>query len=445
MTPMPHRQQLGPTDIAQMSTRATDLLKIVRRQARRPFIVELAGTPKAGKTSVVASVESFFDRCGYRVHVLRERAASCPLSMKGHFFFNTWTTASMLAELLEVIDTDNDVVILDRGFFDALVWLDLQAQREQISAEERAVFEQFVRLDRWRTLVDAVVVLRVTPKVALEREGKGHIIERRGSLMNETSLNAFNASLDRTTDRAATWFALHLVPADDEADAKLVAARVVDAILPMLDARVDPSIAFVPRVAVEGMFGAGGFRRWSAADWTRITAAVRSAHRSSIEDDDDFVQLLACGIVTHDKGVFVFDRQTRDPRSRYGRGTIWHGPHVSHDDATPLEISHVHECLVQRFKDDLHLASPLPAHATPIGMVWLPDVGDGHHLGIAFPVEIASDATAEHLKEKKFRTRGRRPPQLSKFVPAADLLAQADDYDLEQWSRAILESGWPTT
>lgn len=440
---MAQLDKLGEAEITDLSARAKDLLKTVRRQARRPFIVELAGTPKAGKTSVIALVESFFDRCGYRVHVLRERAATCPLSMKGHFFFNTWTTASMLAELLEVVDTDNDIVILDRGFFDALVWLDLQAEREQITRDERQVFESFVRLGRWRTLVDAVVVLRVPPALALEREGKGHIVERRGSLMNEPSLTAFNESLDRTYARTADWFDLRLVCVDDGADAKLVAARVVDEVLPMLSARIDPRIAYLSRDTVEGMFGQGGFRPWSTSDWESVTQAVQSERRSKIEDEDGFVQLLACGIVTHGDGVFVFDRESRERGQRYGRGTIWHGPHVSHDDSAALEVRHVHECLAQRFTDDLHLASPLPANAEPIGMVWLPDVGGGHHLGIAFPVEIANDATAAHLEEKKFRTRGRRPPQLSKFVPAADLLARADDYDLERWSRAILESGWP--
>lgn len=140
---------------------ATQLLGVVRRQARRPFVVELTGTPKAGKTTVISLLEGFFDRTDYKVHVLRERAAKCPLSMKGHFFFNTWTTATMLAELLETIDTDHDLVIPDRGFFDALVWLELQVRRNQVTASEREVFERFVLLERWRKLVDAVLVLEV--------------------------------------------------------------------------------------------------------------------------------------------------------------------------------------------------------------------------------------------------------------------------------------------
>lgn len=89
-------------------------------------MLELTGTPKAGKTSTLNMLEGFFKAAGFRVSVLRERAAECPLLMKGHFFFNAWTTATMLAEVLESVESDADLLFLDRGFLDALIWLDLQ-------------------------------------------------------------------------------------------------------------------------------------------------------------------------------------------------------------------------------------------------------------------------------------------------------------------------------
>lgn len=104
---------------------AKSLLPVLHKQARRAFVLELTGTPKAGKTTSVNTLRSFFKECGYRVHLLNERAADCPLPMKGHFFFNAWTTATMLSEVLETYDTDVDLLILDRGFFDALIWLQL--------------------------------------------------------------------------------------------------------------------------------------------------------------------------------------------------------------------------------------------------------------------------------------------------------------------------------
>ncbi len=123
-----------------LKAHAEALLTILHAQARRPYFVELAGTPKAGKTTALHVLERFFKSCGYRVHTMRERAADCPIAMKGHFFFNTWTTCSMIAEVLAMIDTDTDVLVLDRGFFDALMWLELQHRRGQVTPEEKKVF-----------------------------------------------------------------------------------------------------------------------------------------------------------------------------------------------------------------------------------------------------------------------------------------------------------------
>jgi putative protein kinase ArgK-like GTPase of G3E family len=71
--------------ILQLETRARrtrDLLKF----ARRAFVLEFAGTPKSGKSTSVEAVRHFFSRNGFRVRVLAERAAMCPIPMKGHLF-----------------------------------------------------------------------------------------------------------------------------------------------------------------------------------------------------------------------------------------------------------------------------------------------------------------------------------------------------------------------
>ncbi|MBK8720145.1 MAG: hypothetical protein IPN32_36380 [Deltaproteobacteria bacterium] len=432
--------------VDELQERATKLLSVIRRQARRPFVVELAGTPKAGKTTVISMLENFFDRCGYKVRVIREQAPACPLPMKGHFFFNTWTTTSMLGELLEVIDTDDDLVILDRGLFDALVWLDLQRTRDQITDAERSVFESFVGLERWRKLIDAVVILRVSPDVAMDRENRGHLVVREGSMMNHPNLAKFNERLDATVRKNVDMFPVHCIDADAAGDAKAVTADVVAHLLDAMSTTVDPTIACFPRDRVVEAFANGDFVPWDDATWESLCKDVRTTKRSHVEESDDFVQLVACGIATHGDRVLVFDRGAREPRTRpYDGGTIWQGQHVEHAADGVLTLRSVRESLARRFLHDLHLAVPIGAEGTPLGLVWDPGVGDGRHLGIAIPVEIENATTAEHLRAKKFRTRGRRPAQQSKFVAGSDLRADPDSYDLEPWSRAILRSGWPRT
>jgi hypothetical protein len=183
-------------DIETVEAEAEAVKRILRRQARRPFVVELTGTPKAGKTTLIGQTDSFLRQCGWRVHVMRERAGECPLPMKGHFFFNTWTTGTMLAGLLDAVDREHDLIILDRGLFDALIWLKMQLEDKHVSLDEGAVFGGFVKLQRWRQLVDSVVLVRVEPDVAMRRENAGRLRPRVGSVMNELRLGKFNDVMD---------------------------------------------------------------------------------------------------------------------------------------------------------------------------------------------------------------------------------------------------------
>jgi hypothetical protein len=138
--------------------------------AARAFVIEFAGTPKSGKSTAVEAIRHFFSRQQFRVHVLSERAAQCPIPMKGHLFFNTWCATSMLAELLENIETDTDIIIVDRGIFDALVWLLLQRERGELTDQEAEAIEAFLLLDRWRSLIDLSVVMSVDAEIAMKRE-----------------------------------------------------------------------------------------------------------------------------------------------------------------------------------------------------------------------------------------------------------------------------------
>ncbi len=93
------------------------------RFASRPFVIEFAGSPKAGKTTSVEAIRHFFTRHGFRVHLLAERAAFSPIPMKGHLFFNTWCVCTMLAELLDNLETDADIIIVDRALKTNSYWI----------------------------------------------------------------------------------------------------------------------------------------------------------------------------------------------------------------------------------------------------------------------------------------------------------------------------------
>ena len=107
-----------------LQRRAEDILARFHL-ARRPVVIEFAGTPKAGKTTTISQVQAFLKRCGFRVRVVVERASVCPIRDKKHSNFNVWTASTTLAQILEYTQDppgpeDPQILILDRGIFDAL-------------------------------------------------------------------------------------------------------------------------------------------------------------------------------------------------------------------------------------------------------------------------------------------------------------------------------------
>ncbi len=430
----------GPR-IQDLRDEATRLLTILGSQARRAYVVEVTGTPKAGKSTGISMLENFFKDCGFRVHVLRERAALCPLKMKGHFFFNTWTSCTMLAELLEVVDSPCDLVILDRGFLDALIWLELQRRRGQVSEKERRAFEQFMMLDRWRTLVDVTVLMSVKPSEAMQREQRDKLISRAGSLMNLHALAELNTAIASVAKRHAQSLPLIRVDAGG-IDQKRTIGHIVETLLPRMSAWADPFVASVRRSELTAFFGTGKAVAWDAARWRKLTKhAISTRRRSQLEGTDEFVQLVACGIQTREGGIFAFARSPDDKRAPYGLRTIWQGCHIAIGRNDRTTLKRVQRCLEDRLRQNLHLEIQFAPR--PVGFVWEPEnQRESRHMGVVFEVPIEDELVGDHLREKAFKTNGRGHQLLSRFSKPTELLSKQEDLSLEPWSCAILEASW---
>jgi stage III sporulation protein SpoIIIAA len=74
---------------------------LARRADERPFFVELAGTPRAGKTTVLTNLARMLRDRDLRVALVDESASGCPIPDKRSPKFNVWTFCEMLQRVLE--------------------------------------------------------------------------------------------------------------------------------------------------------------------------------------------------------------------------------------------------------------------------------------------------------------------------------------------------------
>jgi thymidylate kinase len=431
-----------PSANDELAQKARELLPILRRQARRPYIVELAGTPKAGKTTALHVLHRFLKDCGYQVHEMRERAADCPVAMKGHFFFNTWTTTTMLASMIESLESEADVLLLDRGVFDALVWLESQNLDHQLSPEEYEVFRKFVLLDRWRTLTDLTFVFRVEPGTALERENENLLIKRTGSIMGARFLERYNEVLGKVQASVRDDFTFVDIDTTRYDSPKATTRAVATELIEHLSRWADPESAVVPRAVVERVFGDRGILELSEG-MEEIERAVVFQRRS--EQNDEFVGLVSAGVLRYADKMLLLCRAEKHDEKRltYGRDVLWKGCHIARPASGTSDLLRTAAtALKDRLKEDFHLAR-LESEPDPRFLVWNRNKEkDARYLGVFFDLELPAEEVAKSLASKVFkRERNRTKLGGNEFVAPAELQARVernDDIDLESWSRQVL-------
>jgi thymidylate kinase len=164
--------------------------------------IEFAGTPRAGKTTVLTHVRDTLSRHGMNVRVITEAAAECPIQKSpDKWSFNVWTACTALLRMLEAREEDAQVTLVDRGLFDSLCWIDWFVARGVVSQRDRRRIDDFLLSPMWRSLLGCVVVMTVSPGKALEREARLRPGRAEGKVVNDRTLRDFNLAVGRTVSR----------------------------------------------------------------------------------------------------------------------------------------------------------------------------------------------------------------------------------------------------
>ena len=229
-----------PAEIENLKERAEQAL--AARQ--RPVFVEFSGSPKSGKSTCIDAVSHFFRRTGYSVLAPAEGASKrTPYFLRSDLVaFNTWSATYALTHVLEgIYQSDKyDLAILDRGLFDALSWFEFLKMEDKISKEDATKVQDFIRINKWRSVIDAVFIFTTDPGTSMSRENTNTLIDRPGSTMNLETLEKLKQSVATARTSFAHEFKNIIdIDTSDQADTspKSTAALVTDHIINLFSAK----------------------------------------------------------------------------------------------------------------------------------------------------------------------------------------------------------------
>ncbi len=355
----------------------------------RPFFIELAGTPRAGKTTAVTALARALMATGLRVATVTERAAECPISDKRHPFFNIWTSCSTLTEVLEAQDRSADFVLIDRGLFDAACWMDWYRKMGHLNAAEHRAIERFLLLPLWAKAIDLVLVMTAQPPVAMEREFAAKAAQGPSQIMNDSTLRAFNSSVHPLRARLRRDFSLVHVDTSRATPDEVLRCLLEAALARFLERSPAESVLVVPREEVADLPSEPGFVP-AGEVVTRFLAAVhqhgRFVDRRIAEAEPQLIQPIPVAYLQYRDRLLVVPRHgSNGPNGQATTRAVWVGGHVRDtdgEDRDPIGVG-----LLRELEEEVHLSGLPPPPL--VGLV-LDGQGDQPrtHVGLVHRVRL---------------------------------------------------------
>jgi predicted NUDIX family phosphoesterase/thymidylate kinase len=412
----------------------------------RPVVIEFAGSPKSGKTSCISSLEFFLRRNGFKVEIVQERASVCPVSNKKSPMFNTWTVCSSIVGMLSALEKEEtlcDVLILDRGIFDAFCWFDWLTSTKKMEKRQKKAIEDFISVDFIRNRIDIVFVFTATPVKSIEREYANLLTKKAGEIMNTKTLNEYLNSINNTYDTKKQYFhnVIRIDSSDKEQDevSREVTEKTLDELKSMLMERVGyitPSPSVLEDIANKRFLSVENLVL------NDYLGKINFELRDAVEKNSKWVQPVPIAVITNHDHTKILAVKKRDKAISFdspekNKILLWVGGHLRTEDSTDSNskdfMSVCRYTLWREVREELGLSIALD-DITPF-IIFTPDTPKSkQHMAICFLVEEDEGVKITIDKEELVLNRGKS--ESGQFLSLQEL-SQKDGKYFESWSAEV--------
>ena len=418
-------------------------LKEQHRQ-KHPIVIELSGSPKAGKTSSINSLELFLKRNGFKVKVVQERASVCPVTDKQSPMFNVWTACMSLAGMLGTIEDKNnpvDVLILDRGIFDALCWFEWLYSYGKMDMELKDSVESFLLQKDFVKSIDIVFAFRTTPDKSIEREYANLLTDKPGSIMNLKVLQTYLDAIEKTycdkEDKFQKVFVIDTTEKTQDEVGKDVTEKTLNRLRDVLMERIGffrKTDEFMEVLSQKKFFSYNELKQLFDAN------QIEFDYREDVENQDSFLQPIPIAVITNPQNRILVVKKSNIPNSdkspEKDRVLPYVGGHTRREDVIPgkketfLDICKT--TLKREIQEEIGISVSLDNSVPDV--IYTPTVEKSKkHMAVCFRVTVEEDTKlrldAEELVQKKGVSKSGR------FLSIDELLKE----DLEDWGNLILK------
>ena len=435
-------------EIANNIHKLKDDMKNEGRPLRRPIVIEFCGSPKSGKTSCINALNIFLKRNDFKTKILTERAGVCPIRSKQNPIFNIWTSTSSINELNTLIDSNRmvrggdgevDVIICDRGVFDALCWFKWLCKNDNMTAQEYNTMVDFVLLDRWRKNIDLVYTFVASPEESINREYANLLVTKAevGSIMNPEVLEEYLSALKEIeTEFGVKFRNIKNIDTTKKTQNQVgyeVTKGVLEVLYDMLmeqvgcfnsdDVKLETGVSTDPKI------------------YNAIGTNLKFIPRKQVDSDSSLVEPIPIAVITNSKRDKVLCiRKTKESISKESpekdKDLFYAGGHIRIEDKTNIQSDSFLEIAKSTLSRELNEELGLSKNVVgdPITIYTPTTLKSKGHLAICWLIEV--DDNFKFILDPYEMVQKKGKSKSGKFIPINSI--NNTDYDIEPWSQEIL-------
>ena len=166
----------------------------------KPFVVEFAGTPRTGKTSIIKNIKDFYRKGNFKIKTIDSG------ELTTYSYFNKkkdkmtvfdWEILiidEIYKNLLKEVSLDNDIILLERGLNDRKIWNDFMFLKGDITKEKY----ELIRKKSYKSpknLVDILVLTYTDDMTCIKRDYASSLALEKRNFVTIENIEVFNKAL----------------------------------------------------------------------------------------------------------------------------------------------------------------------------------------------------------------------------------------------------------
>ena len=173
----------------------------------KPFVIEFSGTPRTGKTTTINNLYDFFKKGNFNISVIEEFTTSkyykeifkTKYKDVSSIELNIAIIEEVTKQLEEVINSDREIIIIDRSINDRQIWNYRRYVKGNMPLEKYKELKEKYCI-KSNELIDYLVVTYADPLVSLKRDYNVNLALEPRSFLNIDNLKEYNDSLESLSE-----------------------------------------------------------------------------------------------------------------------------------------------------------------------------------------------------------------------------------------------------